>query len=134
VPSGGRESGGHGSAGELRDGDQDAAEGELDYIENVDVLSLAAHSGPPPRGYWRTVREVIRIKRERAAAEALVSLPANLVLAQNTETRGGTTSQNARAQTAHPLEQAVRAQFERAVAEAAPPRQSRCMPRTRMMA
>lgn len=122
MESGGMQGREQSSTGEAPDDVEDAAEGASNYVEHVDMLSLATHPGPPPRAYWRTVREVIRIKRERAAAEALVSLPANLVLAQPS----GAPPQHAQPQPVHPLEQTVRLHFERAVAEAAPPRQARC--------
>lgn len=112
-----------GSTGGARAGVEDGDEDASNYIEHVDVLSLTEQAGPPPVGYWKTVREVIRIKRERAAAEALVSLPARLV--SQPPTRDAAQTQHAQAQAAHPLEQTVRVQFERAVGEAALPRQSR---------
>ena len=83
------------------------------YVEHVDVLSLAPGLEPRPQIYWDTIRDVIRIKRERAAKEALVSLPTDILQTVSSAALGG--ESGLPRPSSSNLEKMVREEFERAL-------------------
>jgi len=98
------------------------------YVEHVDLLSLAPGHTSWPDLHWATVREVMVLKRERAAAEALVSLPASLAEATGEGAAGLGTAAASRGRPRDGFEAMVRAQFARAAEGAAPPRRAKSPP------